>query len=359
MRKTVRGLVDAEPVTEGKVLTEEDVNQAYNWYRNKHTKKEAKAFAMEYLATILSDEAMEHLEQLSPANYITIGWISRMSTVGAIVPEKTKEWFFKEINKLMEKEIDSEDELPVVSAAALNQAKERAKYEGVISNIEAELDGFIEGGFVSAFKTYDYLRAKEVKAFQARRIGEYYNRLLVELNEVQAGEDEQLKEAYSFMSKAQLKRYSEFVEGIVIDCDQMAQVAKVARKPRKTKTKSAGQLVAKIKYKTSDDNYKIHSVDPSNIVGALQLWVFNTETRKLGVYHAKDQTGLTMKGTTVQGYDEDKSVQKKLRKPEKVLPVVTSGGKVALRSLLDEVVAVASPLSGRINSDTVLVRTLR
>jgi len=52
-------------------------------------------------------------------------------------------------------------------------------------------------------------------------------------------------------------------------------------------------------------------------------------------------------------------VAKKLRKPDKVLAIVTQGGKVALRSVLDDVKAVASPLTGRVNGDTILVRVVK
>lgn len=53
------------------------------------------------------------------------------------------------------------------------------------------------------------------------------------------------------------------------------------------------------------------------------------------------------------------SFPKKLRKPEKVLPAVAHGGKVALRSVLDDVNAAASPLTGHVNADTILLRTVK
>jgi hypothetical protein len=58
-------------------------------------------------------------------------------------------------------------------------------------------------------------------------------------------------------------------------------------------------------------------------------------------------------------YTESKSVQKKLRKPEQVVPEVINGGKVFLRNVIDNIRAVQSPLSGRINADTVLVRIIK
>ena len=57
----------------------------------------------------------------------------------------------------------------------------------------------------------------------------------------------------------------------------------------------------------------------TQIVKANELWVFNIKTRKIGKYIAKnidpydnnEGTGLSVKGTTIIGFDEEK-VYKKL-----------------------------------------------
>ena len=57
-------------------------------------------------------------------------------------------------------------------------------------------------------------------------------------------------------------------------------------------------------------------------------------------------------------FNEAKSVQKKLRKPEVTLPEVLKGGKVYLRNAIDNIRAVESALTGRLNKDTILVRAI-
>mgnify|MGYP003348540752 CR=1 FL=1 len=101
------------------------------------------------------------------------------------------------------------------------------------------------------------------------------------------------------------------------------------------------------------------AIDPANIVGSSQLWVFNTKTRKLGVYNSQDSGGLSVKGTSLLNYDETTSIQKTIRKPETVLPNCLKGGKIILRKLLPEINAVEQPLTGRINSDTILLRVIK
>jgi hypothetical protein len=90
----------------------------------------------------------------------------------------------------------------------------------------------------------------------------------------------------------------------------------------------------------------------------MQLWVFNVKTRSLGVYHAEDASGFSVKGSTLLNFAESKSVSKRLRKPEQTLPEVMSAGKVALRNLLGKLSTKESLLTGRINKDTIMLRII-
>mgnify|MGYP006288644397 CR=1 FL=1 len=89
------------------------------------------------------------------------------------------------------------------------------------------------------------------------------------------------------------------------------------------------------------------------------MWVFNVKTRKLGVYHALDSQGFGVKGTSLTNFSEMKSVQKTLRKPEAILPDVVKGSKVFLRNVMDSVNSKATSLTGRLNSDTILVKIIK
>jgi hypothetical protein len=66
-----------------------------------------------------------------------------------------------------------------------------------------------------------------------------------------------------------------------------------------------------------------------------------------------------VKGSSLSNFNESKSVSKTLRKPEATLPDVVKGGKVLLRNYMDGIKAVASGLTGRLNADTILIRTLK
>jgi hypothetical protein len=107
------------------------------------------------------------------------------------------------------------------------------------------------------------------------------------------------------------------------------------------------------------------SINPADIIGATELWVYNVKTRKIGRYIAANVdpkgldragSGLSVKGTTIVGYDETVSIQKTLRKPQEQLAEFKNAGKVALRKYLDSIKAVDIKLNGRINADTILLK---
>jgi hypothetical protein len=66
---------------------------------------------------------------------------------------------------------------------------------------------------------------------------------------------------------------------------------------------------------------------------------------------------MTVKGSTLVGFDETRSVQKTVRKPEETLKEFKKAGKVKLRTFLNDINAVEVKLNGRLGIDTVILRT--
>jgi hypothetical protein len=180
-----------------------------------------------------------------------------------------------------------------------------------------------------------------------------------EYDEILTTDDEDVKEAYSNFSKPQLKKLIAYCDQVIVDGMKISGESVQSRKPRKRKAKSAEQLTAKLNYAKDFAELKLVSVEPKTIVGALQLWVYNTKTRKLGCYNAEDAGGLSIKGSTIQNFSESKSIQKTLRKPAETLPEIIKGGKVYLRNAINDIRAAEGLLTGRINIDTILLRTIK
>jgi vacuolar-type H+-ATPase subunit E/Vma4 len=278
----------------------------------------------------------------------------------------TTVWLRKQINDVIADGKDDVDESvvttevkPVVAQPSIQERVKEAAYR-MTEEIEDAIEGFQndpENFDPKAFKMLNLLKGKEVKAAHARIIKGFYARQLEELEELASGKgDEQLKEGYSHRSKKQIRNLITFYQEIASACDMLAQEAKVNRAPRKTKAVSKDKLVAKLKFMKSNEPLKLVSINPVDIIGAGELWIFNTKTRKLGKYVAAEFQTLGVKGTTITGFDEFKSVQKTIRKPEEKLKEFKAAGKIALRKFLDDVNATDTKMNGRINEETILLK---
>jgi len=264
--------------------------------------------------------------------------------------------------------------------------QQRIHEQSVIMNekVDEWLDTWYDDVLAFNPKGFDFKKHfydLNVTQAHARKIKDFYKGELEELQEVidppklpnDASEQEkdwaqQLKEAYSLWAKSDLKKKIKALEYYMGALDVVIDTAKAKRKPRKVVPKSKEKLVAKLKFAISDDKFQLASINPTEIVGCNELWVFNIKTRKIGKYVAsvidplgaeRDGTGLSIKGTTITGFNEETSVQKTLRKPEEKLKEFKEAGKRKLTTFLDEINAVDIKLNGRINPDTILLKAVR
>jgi hypothetical protein len=99
------------------------------------------------------------------------------------------------------------------------------------------------------------------------------------------------------------------------------------------------------------------SIDPAKLVGATELWVFNTKYNVLAHYVAGNG-GLSLKGTTLQNFNES-SLQKKLRKPTDVLPNITGSTAKAAERAFTSLKTKENAPNGRINEFCVILRAVK
>ena len=279
----------------------------------------------------------------------------------------TSTWLRGEITSVIEAGKNDKDDDAVVEVKntvvqpSIQERVKEAAYR-MTEEIEDAIEGFQadpENFDPKAFKMLNLLKGKEVKAAHARIIKGFYSKDLAELEELASGNaDEQLREGYSHRSKKQIKNLIAFYQEIMSACDMLAQEAKVNRAPRKTKAVPKEKLIAKLKYMKSNEPLKLVSINPADIIGAGELWIFNTKTRKLGKYVATEFNTLGVKGTTITNFDEFKSIQKTIRKPEEKLKEFKAAGKVQLRKFLDDINATDTKMNGRINEETILLKVV-
>jgi hypothetical protein len=218
-----------------------------------------------------------------------------------------------------------------------------------------ELEGYYDT--LEEIKFYDFLVAQNVPQAQLGKIEKVYTDRRAELELAQTKQDEQLVEAYKHYKAADFKKRFTWIDNLLEAIDQYRGVKKATKKARVKRTPSKEKIIAKLKYMKEDASLKLVSINPVDIIGAQELWVYNTKTRKLFKYVADGVLGpLNIKGTTITGFDVAKSVGKTLRKPEEKLKEFSKAGKVALRTFLTDIKATETLANGRINEDTILLR---
>jgi len=225
--------------------------------------------------------------------------------------------------------------------------------EDFISVVEGQADDFVDSGYKMKYDVYGDLINRGCKSVHARKMRPFYIDCYNELVDVYNKDDEYVLEAWSHLKPKYHKKMMDFYGIIVDDIDRIIKNATAQRKPRKRKTYSAERLVKNLKYQQEFSELKLVSVNPEKIIGANELWVFNTKYNRLGVYRAVNEVrGFSVKGCTIEHFDENESVQKTARKPKEVLNVLN---KRSLKAMLKNMKTKEQPLTGRINAQTILL----
>jgi hypothetical protein len=279
------------------------------------------------------------------------------------------EWLRTKLNPIItegkEKLKEKVSDDSVVTSTVTIQDRVRMAAHDHMEELETWLDEFlIDASAFDAKKINvgNYFKSREINQAHARLIRDYYepirNEVELLVNPPKNKDDDyaQLVEGYRAYTKTELKNRLAAYDEILSACDMFLRQAKVNRKPRAKKAPSKEKLISKLKYKATDDRYKLVSIKPEECLQALEVWVFNTKTRKLGVYVSEDLQALSIKGTTIINFDPKKSVAKTVRKPEELLKGVNSLPKTKMRKLYDGIKSVETLLNGRISNDIILLK---
>ena len=370
---------DHSPVWEGhETLTAEQFaskfRESMNYYRLEFSGKDLKPAVIKWMTSIgCTKEDIANFKRTKDNRCgVTMGAIASnllrgMPSIRADFNQgrDTSAWLREEIVAVIEagkndiEEVEITETKPLVVQPSIQDRLRETAYR-MTEEIEDAIEGFQtdpETFDPKAFKMLNLLKGKEVKAAHARVIKTLYSRDLAELEELASGNaDEQLREGYAHRTKKQIRNLITFYQEIMSACDMLGQEAKANRKPKARKAQPKDKIVAKLKYMKSNEPLKLVSINPTDIIGAKELWIFNTKTRKLGKYVAAEYQDLGVKGTTITGFSEMLSVQKTVRKPEEKLKEFKAAGKVQLRKFLDTINATDTMMNGRINEDTILLK---
>lgn len=341
-----------------------------NWYNYMWDGKYTKTVLIKYAKKLGYKNASKFTKMIIPnhLSYIATG-LERGLTFPAPKQaeegESGNEYYQKRLHTELgkyDKETEALAQLPTESDSETPVKKRKTVQENINIKVQlllAEVDYAIDVWNVEPFDMYKYLSENKVSAMVANRIPEEYQGLLDEVVEARDGDSEQLKEGYSHLTKPELGRYIDFIKKIQTDSERFAGNHKPIRKPRKAKQFSAKEKVSKLSFLSEDTDNKIASIDPSKIVGAKILFLFNSKTNQLAYYHSSDRGGLDVKGSSIKNFDTDKSEVKKLGvRTTHFLDRVLAGGKIVLNKTMNEVNSKASKVTGRVNNNMIILKVI-
>lgn len=335
------------------------LRRSFNYYNYHYSQKDCKKHVVEWMqnsSKFTKTELKAFIRSSDRALSMTACSLVMAGRKGMPMRTRHVDYLVKAIRQA----IDSAEPEAVETVATPTQVAARPSIQDRMNEKTSELIGELEGHYddinTSTVKFYDWLVNNNVIQSQLSKYESVYQARKAELELAQGKKDDQLKEGYSHYKAADFKKRINWINDLLAAIEQYRGVKKATKKARVKKAPSKEKLVAKLKYAKDDKALKVVSINPVDIVGAAELWIYNTKTRKLGKYVSASYQTLGIKGTTITGFDVDKSVAKTLRKPEEQLKEFAKAGKVVLRTFLKDIKAVETKLNGRISADILLLK---
>jgi len=333
------------------------LTNALVWYRDNVDEKKIRKYALEYFAKLGKKTEVLAINKADDYDVRQLGVLCRLVSNENVLSDDHMKTIDNMVNHIIRKNAlpkkIKEDKTVVVPVATPSiQDRMDEKAHELAGEIEGAIDEFTTTKSTK-FSTKNYLAANQVAAPIAKRIGDFFAGRIPEIKEAIAGDNDQIVEGYSNFNKRELKKLLGFLEEIVSDCQQQIQNAKANRAPRKRKAVSPTKVVSKMKFMKEFAELKLKSCKPEDILTSTELWVYNTKYRKVTVYKSDGGT-LSVKGTTILGFDVKESKTMTLRKPEEFFKGLAMG-KRALNGAFKKLTTKPSAPNGRVNEECILL----
>jgi hypothetical protein len=343
------------------------LGRALNWYNYMHDNKKSAEWLHQFLArNPRRHELAEAVRRGDVWPGATAGFALRAARVGLRLRYSSLKTIMRQLERAQQAHAKISIDTPFVEEVEKPkgptiQDRLAEKTAECIGEIEGRFDDYITAGdFKAEPKVIDLLTQFNVQPAHIKTVISVAEKHIAEYEEVVEGKDSQLVEAYRHLGKRQLNAMVKWWQQIIADCNSYGIIKKANKAPRKKKAISPEKVVSKLKYLKEFKELALKSVEPTQILTAQELWVYNTKTRKLGIYVADQYAGaLGVKNSAIVGFDAANSLQKTLRKPKDQLKEFSSNGKPAAKKWFKGVKSVETKLNGRMNADIILLKVYK
>jgi hypothetical protein len=341
------------------------LSKAFSWYNYFYGKKDAREMIVNYLELHGRKSDVRLLRGVPDSGIrLTTGWLCRMSMVGLELNENEQAKLESLLTELLEtKQVEVEVEAEVVEDTTPRitiQDRLREKVSECAGELEALFDDFIASGakMSADYKPIMTIRGMNVAPQMVSTIADIWKKKQVEFEEVAKGKDSQLVEAYSHLTKIQMRNVLKFCETVITDCGTYVQIKKVERKPRKVKAVPPEKKAAKFKHILEFAELKLKGLPAASLVDKAEAWLYDTKKRKL-IHVVADEYAkvFTVKNNAIIGFSTAETQQKTVRKPADTIKAMQAAGKPAARKLFKDIKTTETAFNGRGTENLVILKS--
>jgi hypothetical protein len=328
----------------------------YNWLNNIYDYDDYKTFFKDYCETKKYDFSV--VSKLPSYDFRKLGALSYILNSENTYPKSYHDKFDSALFELIAKCVSQ----PEVVESYENDDKLSKRDKDCIAYVDAynDFDVMIKKDKLSEDEITSYVKQRAINIQVMKLLEQHYKD---DVEDYKNSLEDLDKRRKTYMVQKSL--YTKYMNGsqliyttISKIVNNISNVKSANRKPRRKKKIDTSKLVAKLNYMLSDKSLSLESINPESIIGKKNLLIFNTKTRKFGIFYSKDDSGLSIKGSTIENFDEEKSVCKTLRKPNEQIHDLTSLSIRNIKKNFDQIKAVQTSLKGRINKDILLLKVL-
>jgi hypothetical protein len=306
-----------------------------------------------------SAEDMKHISKVSDSTFMSLGKYGFVWSKLGYLPKSHIEYLNKqrECWVLLGKEENLEE--VVVKTKVVVERQNLPKFldtvydsiATIISGNSVNVDSLVTGQNLTG--------PEQSKAYVEidKTITEFNDLLIARKLTEKTDWDEQLIEAYEHIKTPILKKLIESLEGIQTALTQNKIIKKIT-KIRKKKPTDKNKLVRRLKFQTECLDLNIKSESAVDIIGASEVWLYDTKRKKLCVYASDYANTLGVKGTGIDNYSTTKSYEMALRKPEQQLPEFMKLRKNGLNKFMLTIKGKKLPVKKRIQATMVILRVV-
>lgn len=324
-----------EPTYDHIELTQTEYGRMLNWYNYMSSAEEAREWLNEYLEALDRHGDIEILKQLPLYECSAVaGHVARIILRGYVPPTDSTAFINRHVLGAVSKF------QPATNDNSVTDAVDKE------SRLLAVLDSKLGRG--ERFDVAKWFADNRVTALQAQLIADFERPRAVEL-------------ALTFKKtkdSALIPRLAVFSD-IIKACDSFAEIkAEQPKKIRKTRAKRPVSIEKKlklVKWQQNSAEFGISSVDPSKVIGASEVVLFNTKWNFITVLRGK----LDINRTSIIGYDESRSESKRIgRGAKQKLADLAKANTKRIEKILGDIDTAPVDIKDRFNEDIIVVRVI-